>query len=334
MIRTKCPHCAQAVTVERLPADGVVPCGACGKRIRLRVPTATPAAPKAAIAPRGAPPHARPAPPPAIEDDDEVLEEAVLIEDGPAAAPPRKKPKFAPLDDDDDQLSEGPPPKKAKFAPLGDVEDELDEPLEDEAPRKKRRKKKKKKKETGPPVKGSHIAMVLGGIAFVLVTTLGLWWVLTREGKPPPNPDEVIAEITKMNGSVERDKTTNEVVVVNLQGTEAAGTILGKLTAFPKLHTLNLSGSKFADVHADYLPDLKNLRILRLGSTKLTDGGMEPIGTMKSLEDLDLSNTLVTDRGLDMLKGLTGLKKLSIANTPLASGLGLKAALPGLEITD
>jgi hypothetical protein len=59
---------------------------------------------------------------------------------------------------------------------------------------------------------------------------------------------------------------------------------------------------------------------------------MEHIGRITSLEELYLDQTNVTDRGLADLKGLKNLKKLNLSGAMLASGLGLQAALPGLEI--
>jgi len=89
-----------------------------------------------------------------------------------------------------------------------------------------------------------------------------------------------------------------------------------------------------ANVDLEHLEGYTGLRVLRLGNTKVTSGGMQFLKDMTGLEELDLGGTLVTDAGLEQLKGLKNLKRLNLSNTPLASGRGLAAAIPGLEVTN
>jgi Leucine-rich repeat (LRR) protein len=104
------------------------------------------------------------------------------------------------------------------------------------------------------------------------------------------------------------------------------------LKAFPKLRKLNLSSSKVENWDLEHLKDLPELRVLHLGHClHITDGGMRYIGKLKNLEELYLDQTLVTDNGLEDLKGLTNLKKLGVSGT-FASGMGLQAAIPNLQV--
>jgi hypothetical protein len=357
MIRLKCPRCAQQVTVERPPADGLVAC-ACGQKLRLKLPTAKPVAPPGKAKPgngAGGPPPARAAgtPPPVkaarprpVEEDPEELEEAVLIDEAEAEAPPvvppRKRPRPVLVDEDEDGGEEEAPvvrrAKRPKFAPLDEDEAEPEpEPESDaeEEPRPKKRRKKKKKKKDGPPdIKGAHVALIGGGIVFVLLLTGGLYFMWKGGGsKPKADPEAVLAEITKAGGMVERDPNTKEVVKVGLTGTDGRGYLLGKIKdAFPNLRTLDLSGTLCADIDLEHLEGYTGLRVLRLGNTKVTGGGMQFLKDLTGLEELDLSGTLVHDPGLEQLKGLKNLKRLILANAPLADGRGLAAAIPGLEI--
>jgi Leucine rich repeat len=357
MIRLKCPRCDQPVTFEKPPADGLVAC-ACGQKLRLKLPTAKPVAPPVqakAVNGAGGPPPARAAgSPPAkvarprpVEEDPEELEEAVLIDEGEdeaaPPAPPRKRPRPVVVDDGDGDEEEAPVVRRAKrpkFAPLDEDQAEPEpepEAEEEEEPRPKKRRKKKKKKKDGPPdIKGAHVALIGGGIVFVLLLTGGLYFMWKGgSSKPKADPQAVIAEINQVGGNIQRDPNTQEVVQIGLVGTEGRGYLLGKIKdAFPNLRTLDLSNTKVADVDLEHLEGYTGLRVLRLGNTKVTSGGMQFLKDMTGLEELDLGGTLVTDAGLEQLKGLKGLKRLNLSNTPLASGRGLAAAIPGLEVTN
>jgi hypothetical protein len=355
MIRVKCPRCAQPVTAEKPPADGLLQCR-CGQKLRLKQPTAPPGPARPAQG-AGGPPPARAAstPPPAKaprgrpvgragDEDPEELEEAVLLDEGedagPPPAPPRTRPRPVVVDEDEDEAPVVRRAPRPKFAPLDEDDAEPEpEPEADEEPRPKKRRKKKKKKQTGPPgLKGVHVALIGGGIGFVLLLTLGLFFAFKGGSKPKADPEEVSAEVSKAGGMVERDPNspTKEVTRVSLTGsTEKLGFLLGKIKdAFPNLRTLDLSGTLTSDIDLEHLEGYTSLRVLRLGNTKVTSGGMQFLKGMTGLEELDLGGTLVTDAGLEELKGLKNLKKLNLSNTPLASGRGLAAAIPGLEVSN
>jgi hypothetical protein len=133
---------------------------------------------------------------------------------------------------------------------------------------------------------------------------------------------------------VDENDPEKPVIEVMLMGTDADNGDLKMLLAFPKLKKLDMSMcTKINNPGLAWLVDLKEIRILKLGHcTHITDGGMEHIGQLTSLEELYLDQCNVTDRGLADLKGLKKLKKLGLSGSMLASGRGLQASIPGLEI--
>jgi hypothetical protein len=210
-----------------------------------------------------------------------------------------------------------------------DEDEDEDEEEDDEGPRVKR---KKKKKSGGM----SPIPFVAGGIIFVIVTgcTLGGWFLASRK-KPPPDPAKAMEMIKARGGNFKQDDSdpAKPVIEVSLMGTDADNGDLEMLRAFPKLKKLDLTRcTKINNVGLEWLEDFKELRVLKMGfCSHVSDGGMEFIGKLTSLEELSLDQTIVTDLGLRDLTKLKNLKKISLSGA-LASGRGLQAAIPGLEI--
>jgi hypothetical protein len=58
---------------------------------------------------------------------------------------------------------------------------------------------------------------------------------------------------------------------------------------------------------------------------------MKYLKKLTNLEELNVAKTLVADDGLEELVDLKKLKKLNVLGS-LASGMGLKNAIPGLQV--
>jgi hypothetical protein len=315
MIRIKCPKCATPLGIPDTQAGSAAACPKCGQK--FRVPTlaakpSDPSQPDAISRPRA----------------DRVQEEAS------SPKPSRKQVAV-------EEITPAPAAKRSQLRPSrpadqrAEDEDEADgRELEDEEriPRPKKRKKKKKKKEAKGP-SGAHIAMVVGGVLTVAAVTGVLFLILRGSAKTEIDPAPVLAELQRIRAHIERDQNSPDkpVVGINLMGCEFKGELLKNLAVFPQLHRLNLGGTLTSDVKLEWLEDLTTLRVLNLGRTKVTGGGMQFLKKLVNLEELDLTQTLVDDVRLMELKGLTKLKKIYLDGT-LASGLGLKEAIPGLEI--
>jgi hypothetical protein len=212
--------------------------------------------------------------------------------------------------------------------------EELADDGDGDAKTSKAKKKKKKKKLDADLPSDTHIAMVVIGIVAVLAVT-GIGFVVFRSAAAIDkyNEGEVLAELKQIGAFVERDHTSPDkpVIGINISGMEYRAALLNKLVVFPDLRKLDLSGTSTTDFFLQHMHGLTSLRVLRLGHTKVTRGGMGYLTPLVNLEDLDLTQALVTDDSLEELKVLTKLKKIHLDGT-LASGIGLKAHIPGLEI--
>jgi predicted nucleic acid-binding Zn-ribbon protein len=312
MIRIKCPKCGTPMNLREADAGAVRACPDCGQKFRVPAPSGKTAPgkappPGAARKPAAAPPPvvARRKPPPPDEDED--------------------------LDARDDEQDETLPPRKRR-PPVEEEEDDIKRDEEPGLPRKKKKKKKKKKKDVGVGITGLHVALILVGVLLVAGLTGGIFYIQKGgASKPAENPEDVVAALKQAGATVERDKTTNDVIAVNFSGADVKGPLLGRLVAFPKLQRVDLGHTVTSDAFLTNLEDVTTIRYLNLSHTKVTGGGMEFLRNMKDLEELHLNSTIVTDHGLEHLKGCTKLKKISLDGT-LADGLELKSVIPGLEI--
>jgi len=364
MISLKCPKCQTMQKVDEAQAGAISSCPGCGVKLRipqLRAPSSTDAGaqPKStpagktspqskpsagrqtAIQAKAARPSsdpsvraagpgraAQPAEPPAEEEFEYTLDD---IEEPEVPPPPKRR---RPVEDEDEEDLEDDVEEEEDEIEDDDEDEEedQDEEEEEEDDRPRTRKKKKKKSEPGRLV--VPVMMVIGFL-FVLGCTGGLYYLFTRKSAPP-DPTKAIAIIEKFGGRVVRDEKDPEraVVEVVLQGTDADNGALQALRAFPKLKKLNLSRcTKIDNPGLEWIEDLKELQVLNCGyCSHISDGGMESIGKLTNLEELVLDQTQTTDLGLAKLKNLKKLKRLSLNGAMLASGLGLKAAIPGLEV--
>jgi Leucine-rich repeat (LRR) protein len=185
-----------------------------------------------------------------------------------------------------------------------------------------------------PGMSNAHLAGLVGGLVAVALICLLSFWIYKKATAPEPTlpPDVVIKEIETMGGRVVRDKTPEQnVVEVNLSGSEAQGDMLSKLRAFPKLEKLNLTRTKVSDAHVGHFPALKSVRVLNLSGSKVASG-IEDIAKMPNLEELDLSGTLVLENLLEPLKKAKNLKKLVLINCTFADGRSLRGDRPDLNI--
>jgi hypothetical protein len=314
IIRIACPKChkAMAVPEERAGTSGT--CPACGKRFRVPSINNTPP-PKDSLP--GPPKSGAARRPPVKEpDEDEELSADVVIDEDPPLLRSRGREPVAEYDDD--------------------LDDENRQPEEEEErPRKKKKNKKKKKKrrEQGG-LSGIHIALIVTSILVVFGTS-GLIYYLQKP-EAPPDPAEALAALQKEGALFTYDRTPEKALIgVHFTGRESLNfSVLSKLTAFPKLERLDLGHTTIGDVHLEWFENCTNLRFLNLAHTHVTGGGMPFLRKMVNLEDLNLSSTLVNDPALEEnLKGCTKLKRIAIGGT-LASGMGLKAAIPGLVVSN
>jgi hypothetical protein len=327
MIGVICPKCDRKLGFDDSKAGTTGTCPACGKSFRV---TGAPgsAVPVPRTAPRRASPAVAPVikspaePPEVVAEEDTELEVVVEIDDDPPVEAATT----------------------TEEAAAQEAVAEVDSEPEDEAAPKEKKKKKKKRK--SDQVSGferfaqEHGNLLVAGIMLGLGVLLVIGFVLyswlsgpsTPEG--PPDPAPAIAFIRSKGGSVLYDPNDPQTVIsVSLGGTTVEGKELTCLRAFPKLRTLNLSHCHLVkDLGMQHVAKLTELRELVLRGTGVSDGAMSYVANLVNLEKLDLSQTIVTDGGLEQLKGLTKLKELGLADDALASGLGLKAALPHLQI--
>jgi hypothetical protein len=269
-------------------------------------------------------------------EEEEFEYTAEDIDDPEVPSPPRpKRPRIEVEEEDDEPAVEVEEEEE-------DVEEDEDEDEEDEDDAEEEdeedevgrpRKRKKKKKGSGGK---ALVPIVAGGLILIMVATCtGIGYFVAFGKKRGPDPTKAIAAIQKRGGKIVQDPNDPETVIeVSLIGTDADNGELELLRAFPKLKVLNLSRcTKINNPGLEWLEDLKELRVLNFSyCSHVSDGGMEHIGKITSLEELYLDQTNVTDRGLSELTGLKKLRKLGLSGAVLASGRGLQAAIPGLEI--
>jgi Leucine-rich repeat (LRR) protein len=323
MIRAKCPKCTQILSLEDAAAGSVASCPHCGQKFRV------PGAKKPAAAEPPKPKPARPAPPQAKPKP--AVEEVVDGGYGVMAAsdlPPPPKVETGPMPLEFRMMEE-----RAREEAEGDEDEEPEEEVV-RRPKKKKKKKAKKPTQLIPGMSNAHLAGLAGGLVAVALICLLAFWIFKKATAPEPTlpPEVVIKEIQGMGGRVVRDNTPEQnVIEVNLTGSEAQGEMLSKLRAFPKLEKLNLSGTKVSDAHVGHFPALKSVRVLNLSRSKVASG-IEDIAKMPNLEELDLSGTLVLENLLAPLKECKKLRKLVLNGCTFADGRSLRGVMPNLEI--
>jgi Leucine Rich repeat len=117
--------------------------------------------------------------------------------------------------------------------------------------------------------------------------------------------DQVIAEIERLGGSIERDENdpANPVVGVQLSGIHATDRALKHIGRLANLRTIDLAFSLVTDTALVYLRGLAYLQKLDLTNALITDAGLRHLERRSGLLWLNLSSTDVTDTGLGRLVG-------------------------------
>jgi len=135
--------------------------------------------------------------------------------------------------------------------------------------------------------------------------------------------DFVIAEISRLGGSVFRDRSAPDksVIGVRLRSKRVTNTVLERLEALPPLQTLELQDC-VALTDVDGLRELTGLTRLRLvNCPSLTN--VDDLEGLTKLQTLDLMGCSAL-MNVDGLKGLTGLQTLNLQYCPLTNVDGLK----------
>jgi hypothetical protein len=334
MIRIKCPKCANPLSIPDAQGGGVGVCPKCGQKFRV------PAAATRVADPSGPDADPRSKPSSAKNVASAPKNDRIQAVEAPASRGAKSSARQRPADEDAAQgygvgpADETSPPRSIEKRPVQDDVEESDgqeEDLQDTTPRRKKRRRKKKQESAG--LKAAHIGLIVAGLLVVAAATGIFFWIQRGSSKAPPDPGPVLAELEQAHAAIERDKTSPDqaVVGISLSGCTFKPSLLGKLVVFPKLRKLNLGGALTSDINLEWLEDVTTLRDLNLSHTKVTGGGMQFLKKMVNLEELNLTQTLVDDVRLGELKGLKNLKKIYLDGT-LASGLDLKASIPGLEV--
>ncbi len=151
--------------------------------------------------------------------------------------------------------------------------------------------------------------------------------------------EEVVAEIEKLGGKVERDGSAPEGPVMKvLFDAPARGVtdaVLEHFKVLNQVQVLNLIGAEVTDAGLEHLKGMKRLRTLVLSNTGATDAGLEHLKGLNQLQLLFLANTKLTNDGLKQLQGLNQLKRLALRGTDVAdAGLEHLKGLNQLQTLD
>ena len=119
----------------------------------------------------------------------------------------------------------------------------------------------------------------------------------------------------RQRGEHERMMRFDELIGVELVGSEVSDDTLRNLKGVTQLKWLTLAGTQVTDAGLAHLAELTQLQWLRLDNTKVTDAGLAHLTGLTRLRNLCLDNTQVTDLGLAHLSGLAKLQWLWLGNT-------------------
>jgi Leucine-rich repeat (LRR) protein len=148
-----------------------------------------------------------------------------------------------------------------------------------------------------------------------------------------PQQDRVIAEVTRLGGSVVLDETLpgKPIVKIDLHGTQITDSDLAFLDDQKKnlkqLQVLDLRLTKIGDQGISSLRNLNSIQTLNLFRTQLSDKGLAHLRKLTRLQTLLIGGTKVSDAGLINLKRFSQLKKLSLFQTQISD-----AGIPHLKV--
>ncbi len=156
----------------------------------------------------------------------------------------------------------------------------------------------------------------------LLMLGLSLAPVLCWAAEPKADEAKAIAEIEKLGGKVETNKT-GKVVDVNLSNaTRLQDKDLAFLKDLPTIRTLNLYHTPTSDQGLAHLKNLREIRVLDIRNTAVTDRGFKHLEGLSELRTLYLGDR-ITDDGLTSLRNLINLETLTL-ETRQVTNEGLK----------
>jgi Leucine Rich repeat len=160
------------------------------------------------------------------------------------------------------------------------------------------------------------------------------------QAKSSAGRDFIIAEVTRLGGTVEVDKEAAglPIVKIDLHGTKVSDTDLRFLSSSSKndlshLIYLDLRLTKIGDAATVHIQNLKSLQTLNLFRTQVGDRGLARLKRLTELRTLLIGGTKVTDAGLVYLKPFKTLHKLSLFETQVSdAGIDRLRSLESLEV--
>jgi len=131
----------------------------------------------------------------------------------------------------------------------------------------------------------------------------------------------------------ERMKPFDQVVVVNLDNTEATDATMRHIGWLTNLQEFYVGSTRVTDSGLVHVRGLRNLEMLWLNSPRISDAGLRHLKELAGLQTLLLNDTQVTDVGLADLKRLSSLQVLWLDNTAVTNeGVAdLTRSLPALH---
>lgn len=180
------------------------------------------------------------------------------------------------------------------------------------------------------------------------------------------NRDRVIAEVTRLGGTVEVDQESagQPIVKIDLHATKITDSDLAFLDRSKKdlshllyldlrlttigdgaiihihnlrsLQTLNLFRTAVGDAGLARLKRLTDLRTLLIGGTKVGDAGLVHLKPFKKLHKLSLFQTQVSDAGIQSLETLDSLEVLLITGSRITpeGAARLQRAMPRVRFSE
>ncbi|MBI1249642.1 hypothetical protein GC197_17595 [bacterium] len=222
------------------------------------------------------------------------------------------------------------------------------------------------------------VEIALGMMAVLVLMALlavGLWllfWAFRPASPklPPNDQDPEVTEFRRVGFEIGRDSEDNiqvittpnpllvtdkdlamvtglqELLVLDLRGTQITDDALAHLTDLPKLQQLFVGGSvvtdteptlfhaRFTDAAVDPVVKLSTLKILSLARTDIGDESVKKLPVLTNLEILFLLGTNITDASVEPLSQMKSLKELYVEETAITpEGVAkLRAALPDTKI--
>ncbi len=131
------------------------------------------------------------------------------------------------------------------------------------------------------------------------------------------SPQEAIAFVESLNGSVRRDDQ-QKVVAIDLSFSKIRDSQLSCLEYFDSLKQLDLTGSGVTDVGIVLVCQNRTLQSVKLKGTVVSDQGLALLSQLPDLQLLDASRTLVSDRGMNVLTQSGSLKFLALNSTAVS----------------